>query len=102
MEKHLGFWRRSRTLETSSAFGLTDLISTRWSSIEKIKLVIATNGNFSARTDAEAIGPVDGKPITLSVWDLKRLKQFMDRGQARSDLKIDFQHDFLQHFDSQF
>lgn len=85
---------REKLEETSSAFGLTDLISTRWSSIEKIKLVIATNGNFSARTDAEAIDPVDGKPITLSVWDLKRLKQFMDQGQARADLKIDFQHDF--------
>jgi hypothetical protein len=33
--------------ETSSGFGLADLISTRWNAIEKIKLVIATNGNFS-------------------------------------------------------
>lgn len=80
--------------ETSSGFALADLITTRWSSIEKIKLVIATNGNFSARTDAEAVESVDGKPITLSVWDLKRLKQFMDQGQARADLRVDFERDF--------
>jgi len=85
---------RNQLEETSSGFGLADLISTRWNTIEKIKLVIATNGNFSARTDAEAIDPVDGKPITLSVWDLKRLKQFMDQGQARADLQIDFERDF--------
>ncbi|WP_417228693.1 hypothetical protein, partial [Amphritea sp.] len=80
--------------ETSPGFGLADLISTRWSAIEKVKLVIATNGNFSARSDAEALDPVDSKPITLSVWDLKRLKQFMDQGQARADLQIDFEKDF--------
>ncbi|MDX5388400.1 MAG: AIPR family protein [Alteromonadaceae bacterium] len=80
--------------ETSSGFGLADLISTRWNTIEKIKLVIATNGNFSARSDAESLDPIDGKPITLSVWDLKRLKQFMDQGQARADLQIDFERDF--------
>lgn len=80
--------------ETSSGFGLADLISTRWNAIEKIKLVIATNGNFSARSDAESLDPIDGKPITLSVWDLKRLKQFMDQGQARADLQIDFERDF--------
>lgn len=80
--------------ETSPGFGLADLISTRWSMIEKVKLVVATNGNFSARSDAESLDPVDGKPITLSVWDLKRLKQFMDQGQARADLQIDFEQDF--------
>lgn len=80
--------------ETSPGFGLADLISMRWNMIEKVKLVVATNGNFSARSDAESIDPIDGKPITLSVWDLKRLKQFMDQGQARADLQIDFEQDF--------
>ena len=80
--------------ETSPGFGLADLISTRWNMIEKVKLVVATNGNFSARSDAEPLDPIDGKPITLSVWDLKRLKQFMDQGQARADLQIDFEKDF--------
>lgn len=85
---------REQLEETSAGFGLADLISTRWNSIEKIKLVIATNGNFSARSDADSLEPIEGKPITLSVWDLKRLKQFMEQGQARADLNIDFESDF--------
>jgi hypothetical protein len=80
--------------ETSAGFGLADLICTRWKIIEKIKLIIVTNGNFSARSDAENLDALDGKRITLSVWDLKRLKQFMEQGQARADLVIDFENDF--------
>ena len=85
---------RDRLEETSAGFGLADLIFTRWKSIEKVKLIILTNGNFSARSDADDLEPVDGKQITLSVWDLNRLKQFMEQGQARADLVIDFESDF--------
>ena len=54
---------KSQLEETSPGFGLADLISTRWNMIEKVKLVVATNGNFSARSDAEPLDPIDGKPI---------------------------------------
>ena len=85
---------RNQLEETSSSFGLADLISTAWKSVDKVKLIIVTNGNFSARSDADDIEAVDGKQITLSVWDLKRLKQFMEQGQVRADLAIDFENDF--------
>lgn len=85
---------RDRLEETSAGFGLADLIDTRWKSVEKVKLVIITNGNFKARTDADNLEAIDGKQVTLSVWDLKRLKQFMEQGQARANLVIDFENDF--------
>ncbi|MEC8568030.1 MAG: AIPR family protein, partial [Pseudomonadota bacterium] len=37
---------------------------------------------------------MDNKSISLSVWDLKRLKQFVEQGQARADLVINFADDF--------
>lgn len=80
--------------ETSAGYGLADLISTRWPKIEAIKLIISTNANYSARSDAEPLSNIDGRAITLSVWDLKRLKQFKEQGQARADLLIDFENDF--------
>lgn len=83
-----------RLEETSAGFGLADLISSRWKKIEKVKLIIATNANYSARSDAESLECYDNKPITLSVWDLKRLKQFVEQGQVRADLIIDFENDF--------
>lgn len=85
---------RGRLEETSAGFGLAELIFTRWRSIEKVKLIIVTNGNFSARSDADSLDAVDDKQVTISVWDLKRLKQFMEQGQARADLVIDFEGDF--------
>lgn len=85
---------RDKLEETSAGFGLADLIATRWGSVEKVKLIIATNGLFNARSDAESLEDCDDRPITLSVWDLKRLKQFIEQGQARADLVIDFKTDF--------
>ena len=85
---------RDQLEETSAGFGVADLISTTWKKIEKIKLIIVTNGDFRARADAARMKDVDGKPVTLSVWDLKRLKQFMEQGQVRANLVIDFAGDF--------
>jgi hypothetical protein len=80
--------------ETSAGFGVADLIATTWKDIDKIKLIIVTNADFRARADAAKVKDLDGKPITLSVWDLKRLKQYMEQGQARANLIIDFERDF--------
>jgi hypothetical protein len=85
---------RNSLEESSNGFSLAQLISTRWQSIEKIKFIVATNASFNARSDAEPLEPLDDKPISLSVWDLKRLKQFVEQGQARADLVINFADDF--------
>ena len=85
---------RDQLEETSAGFGVADLVATTWKDIEKVKLVIVTNGDFRARADAANVKDLAGKPVTLSVWDLKRLKQFMEQGQARASLVIDFERDF--------
>ena len=85
---------REQLEETSSGFGVADLIATTWKDIEKIKLIIVSNAESRARADAAVVKDIDGKPITLSVWDLKRLKQYMEQGQARANLVIDFEEDF--------
>ena len=85
---------REQLEETSAGFGVADLIATTWKNIEKIKLIIVTNADFRARADAANVKDLDGKPVTLSVWDLKRLKQYMEQGQARANLVIDFENDF--------
>ncbi|MBY6136351.1 AIPR family protein [Nocardioides marinus] len=85
---------REQLEETSAGFGVADLIATTWKHIEKIKLIIVTNADFRARADAAKVKDLDGRPVTLSVWDLKRLKQYMEQGQARANLVIDFERDF--------
>lgn len=85
---------RDQLEETSAGFGVADLIATTWKDVEKVKLIIVTNGDFRARADAANVSDLDGRPVTLSVWDLKRLKQFVQQGQARANLVIDFEKDF--------
>lgn len=85
---------RDQLEETSAGFGLADLIATTWNRTEKIKLIIATNADVRIRADSDDIESFDDKPVTMSVWDIKRLKQFMEQGQARADLVIDFENEF--------
>ncbi len=85
---------REQLEETSSGFGVADLISTTWKSVEKIKLIIVSNSESRTRADAIKVTELEGKPVTLSVWDLKRLQQYMEQGQARANLEIKFEQDF--------
>lgn len=85
---------RNSLEETSDGFALADLISSTWKSVEKIKLILVSNADNRAKVDAIDAGSIDGRPITYNVWDLKRLQKYMEQGQAREDLVIDFEADF--------
>ncbi|MBG6154753.1 hypothetical protein IWQ52_000619 [Labrenzia sp. EL_159] len=85
---------REQLEETSLGAGLADLISARWKSIEKIKLIFVTNSDNRAKVDAFPAGEIDGKAVTYNVWDLKRLQAYVEQGKARADLTIDFKNDF--------
>lgn len=85
---------RSSLEESSAGFGVAELIASRWKSINKIKLILLTNADSRARVDSMRVRELDGKTITFSVWDIKRLKQFMDQGQVRENPTIDFENDF--------
>ena len=80
--------------ETSAGFGLADLIATTWNSISKIKLIVLTNADNRSRVDGIPAGTIDDKPVTYNVWDLKRIQKYIESGQAREDLEIDFAEDF--------
>lgn len=85
---------REKLEETSPGFGVADLIKATWNSVEKVKLIIATNGDYRARADATSFDVIDDKPIILSIWDIKRLKSFMEQGLVRADSVINFKDDF--------
>ncbi|MFV1875646.1 AIPR family protein [Nioella sp.] len=95
------FLRHARTAdfsdeleETSHAAQLSDLVQARWKSIEKIKLIYVTNSDNRAVVDARPAGSIGEKPVTYSVWDLKRLRAFVEQGKARADMTVRFAEDF--------
>ena len=85
---------RQQLEETSSGFGVADLIATTWKDIEKIKLVIISNADSRTRADAAKVTDLEDKSVTLSVWDIKRIKQYMEQGLTRANLMIDFKQEF--------
>lgn len=80
--------------ETSPGYGLSDLIATTWTDVEKIKLVVVTNAEFRAKSDGVPAGTIDDKEVTYSVWDLKRLSRYVEQGLTRQSSEVDFVKDF--------
>lgn len=85
---------RDELEETSPAFGLADLIATRWQNVDKVRLFLISNRVLSARVDGHEAGEVSGIQLTYNVWDLRRLHRFATSGHGREDLIIDLEGEF--------
>ena len=86
-------WREALE-ETSPAFGLADLIAQRWRRVAKVRLLLVGNRTLSERVDGRPAGVIDDRPVTYSVWDIRRLHGLATVGQGREDIEIDLVADF--------
>ena len=86
-------WRNAIE-ETSRAFGLADLISQRWNRIGKVRLFLISNRELSERVDGRDADEIDGRTITYSVWDIRRLYRFATMGHGQEHISIDLEKDF--------
>lgn len=86
-------WRDSLE-ETSPAFGLADLIAQRWRNVSKVRLLLITNRALSERVDGRPADILEGRQVTYSVWDIRRLHGFATAGSAREDMEVDLVNDF--------
>ncbi len=80
--------------ETSPAFGLADLIGQRWQSIAKIRFLLVSNRELSERVDGRSAADIEGRTVTYSVWDIRRLHAQATEGYGREDIEIDLEEDF--------
>ena len=80
--------------ETSPAFGLADLIDKRWNRIGRVRLFLITNRELSERVDGRTADELDGRTITYSVWDIRRMYRQATVGHGREDIGIDLERDF--------
>ena len=85
-------WRNALE-ETSPAFGLADLIAFRWTQITKVRLILVSNRQLSERVDGRPAGVLEGKRVTYSVWDLRRLHR-ADTNSEPEELIVDLSNDF--------
>ena len=80
---------RNALEESSPAFGLADLIGTRWESIDRVRLFLMSNRVLSSRVDGREAGELQGVPVSYSVWDLGRIHRFVTSGREREDTVVD-------------
>lgn len=80
--------------ESSPAFGLADLIASRWGAIDKVRLFIISNRVLKMRMDEVPSQEIGGVAVTHSIWDLSRLHRFASSGAGREDIEIDLESDF--------
>jgi hypothetical protein len=85
---------RESLVETGAAFGLAQLISVRWPTIEKIRLILLSNRRLSNRVDGMHVGSVQGRAVTYSVWDIGRLQRYVMSGREREPIDIDLVVEF--------
>lgn len=74
--------------ESSAGFGLAVMISSSWSVVSKIRLLLITNKVLSARVDGMEAGKVEGIPISYSVWDIGRLHRYVLSGRSREPIVV--------------
>lgn len=77
----------------SSEFGVATMIAEAWASVTKVKLILVTNGIYSARTDAVVAGSISDIPVTYNIWDLTRLHRVETTG-SKEKIVVKFADDF--------
>ena len=58
------------------AFGLAELIHTRWSELRKVEISLITDKRLSRRIDGIPADDLNGIPVSYTVWDIERLHRF--------------------------
>lgn len=84
---------RNSLEETDPAFGLADLIASRWPQIVRVRMFLITNRILSSRVDGREAGSVRQVPVTYSVWDVGRIHRFASAGQ-REEIRVDLENEF--------
>ena len=81
-------WRNALE-ETSPGFELADAIAAKWSTVQKIRLLLLTNRRLSSRIDGREMTEFRGRPVAYSVWDATRLHKLEASSLAREDIVVD-------------
>lgn len=94
LEQSLNEKFRNSLEETTIAFGLADMISARWPSTMKVRIILISNRRLSDRVEGLDAVDLEGIPVTYSIWDITRLHRYVASGEGPEDIVIDLENDF--------
>jgi len=69
------------------AFDMTDRIHSAWPQIERVRLVLVTDGVTTLRTSPRTTAA--GLPVTVDIWDATRLGRLIASGRGQEEIIID-------------
>ena len=73
----------------NAGFGLADLVARRWSSVQKVRLLLLTDRKLSSRIDGKDADEIDGVPVVHSVWDINALADLVILGRGSGVVELD-------------
>ena len=80
--------------ETSSGYGLAQLINSRQYGIGRIRLFLVSNRLLSGRVTGMDDIEISGKPASYNVWDISRLHRLIASRKTKEDIQIDLVEEF--------
>jgi hypothetical protein len=84
---------RDRLDINTPAFGAATMIASAWPAVTKVKLILITNGFYSARTDAVLAGKIGETPVTYNIWDLSRFYR-IEKTDSKEKIVVKFAEEF--------
>lgn len=80
--------------ESSSGYGLAQLVNMRQASLTRVRLFLVSNRILSGRISGMDDIEVGGKPVSFNVWDISRLHRLVASGKGKEDIEIDLEAEF--------
>lgn len=74
---------------TSSCYQAAQLIKDKWGEISNIKLILVSNRPAAERMKEIKISDIEGRPCTVSLWDLNRIYKLESSRNEREEMIID-------------
>ena len=70
-------------------FHFASQLKNNWPQIKKIKILFITNKPLSKRYEHKEQGSMQDRPVSVGIWDLRRLFEVELSGTEREEIKID-------------
>ncbi len=80
--------------ETSSGYGLAQMINSVQNEISRIRLFLVSNRLLSERVTGMEETEISGKPVSYNVWDISRLHRLIASRKSKEDIEIDVVEEF--------
>lgn len=80
--------------ETSSGYGLAQMINSCQHRISKIRLFLVSNRLLSGRVTSMENIDIEGVPASYNVWDISRLHRLIASRKTKEDIEIDLVREF--------